>query len=272
MCVSSCGGLFEVGKPLDEVTCPCKCGYWDVWKVAFVDGDKIRAGQAPPREDYVRKVKEKLSPEEYESRIRVQGWIRHFLMCKTKRELDDRITREGKNDGSSIRKALTEWWEFEHGDYQSHGTSGTLDANTLADIWKRIRGFPVTRQEFGLLQAPAAPQRSVSRGRLPVPAAVSSQADISRHVATSDRSTAVTSIAGGGNALRDYFLPEERLRQDILTDHCGRGMFGPGATVRPFTHPVSHKVSSSIFKSLTPRQDGRRGFMIRGTIQPTTVR
>jgi len=128
MCGSGCGLLYKQGVPLEEVTCPCGHGYWDVFQERFVDGDQIRKGKAPPREKYEAKVKRELSTEEYTVKIRHQ-WIVHFLDCEIKRKLDKEAKQEGKNDGSTLIRAMTELWEMSQGDYRSRGTThmpGTL--------------------------------------------------------------------------------------------------------------------------------------------------
>lgn len=231
---------------LDEVTCPCGLGYWNVWKAAFVSGDEIRAGQAPPKEEYVAKVRAELSHEEYEAYIR-QQYIRHFLGCKVKRSRDDQVTREGRNDGSSLRRAITEWWEFTGGDFRSRGTSHHYDANRLREMWSRLRGSPVTNNDIRPLLSPQMStvddQEADNRHRALAHRTMPTQATSTRHSSTSVQSSQIQVDTRAEGFYRKYFISGEKgIRQDVLAYRCEEGMFGRGATVESYTRPVGRLV------------------------------
>ena len=132
MCYSSCFLLYAPDVPLEEITCPCGMGYWDVFTASFIDGNQIRSGKAISREKYQAKIRSKFSAEEYEARIRHQ-WIVHFLDCEIKRRLDDQATTDGRNDGSTLRRAATELFEISQGDFTSRGKS-KLPARTSSQM------------------------------------------------------------------------------------------------------------------------------------------
>ena len=113
--------LYEEGMELRDVTCPCGCGYWDAFSEAFVSGDQIRHGKAPPRTDYEARVKAKTNPEEYEAMLRKQ-FIKHFLDCDKKRKLDE---SDPSNDGSTRRRAEAELREISNGDFRSRGRTAS---------------------------------------------------------------------------------------------------------------------------------------------------
>jgi hypothetical protein len=252
MCTSSCGGLFAPGVKLDKVTCPCGRGYWDVFRAVFITGDMIRDGIAPSREQYEAKIQAELLSEIYEATIREQdearikaklpsniyeakirhGFIRHFLSCTLKRALDDEVTKAGKNDGSSLRRAITEWLEYEKGDFGSKGTSGWFDAKTLKDIWARLSGSPKTDNDIRpLLQQTSTDDRpkSESYSRPPAHATKSSQGPTGRHGPSADRRSSLP-VSAGARTLGDYILAEKDLRADVLSSHCEKGTFGRAAT------------------------------------------
>lgn len=109
--------LYEEGMELKDVTCPCGCGYWDVFSEAFISGDQVRDGKESSRAAYEAKVKATLSPQEYEARLRRQ-FIEHFLDCEYKRKLDE---SDPANDGSTRRRAEAEVREIDDGDFTSRG-------------------------------------------------------------------------------------------------------------------------------------------------------
>lgn len=236
MCVSSCGGIFTDGVRLEKVTCPCGHGYWDIWKAAFVSGDEIRAKKAPPKEEYVARVERAFSPEEYEAKI-MQQYVCHFLECKKKRALDDKATREGKNDGSTLRPALTFLWEYDRRDFKSKGTSQHLDTNTLKATWSRLRGSSVTEDDI----RPLLPQKSFTvdtkdaggRDMTSAPLTTFSQVTIARHSSISDQTPRSAAAAGTEGSYRNYFIPQQAIRQDVLDHHCKKGTFGQGAVAQP---------------------------------------
>jgi hypothetical protein len=238
MCVSSCGGIFTDDVQLDKVTCPCGRGYWDIWRAAFVSGDEIRAKKAPPKEEYVARVKANFSPEEYEATIK-QQYICHFLDCKEKRVLDDKATREGSNDGSTLRRALTYTWEFERRDFKSNGTSQNFDTNMLKKIWSRLRGSPVTDDDIRAL----LPQRLSTDARRVdthdrTSALLTTSGQAARQSSNSDQTSDLATSTGTESSHRSYFLPSKDIRQDVLDHHCKRGTFGQGATAQPHKHEV----------------------------------
>jgi len=63
-----------------------------------------------------------MSTDEYVAIIRRQ-WIKHFLDCETKEEMDRAATLQGTNDGSTLRRAERELEEISRGDYRSRGRS-----------------------------------------------------------------------------------------------------------------------------------------------------
>jgi hypothetical protein len=56
--------LYKDGMKLKDVTCPCKTGYWDIFREAFIPGDQVREGRAPSRAVYEARVKADLSDQE----------------------------------------------------------------------------------------------------------------------------------------------------------------------------------------------------------------
>lgn len=240
MCSSSCGFLYKPGQPLQEVTCPCGRGYWDVWKVAFVTGDMIRSGHAPPKEEHVAEVKKKLSPERYEAEIRLQ-YIRHFLDCAIKRALDDKVTDEGNNDGTSLHRAIAEWSEITNGDYKSKGTSQQFDVRRLQDMWSKLSGSPKTDKDIRplLLRAAAEEKREVGAFKSPPAQSTrTSQVAGGPHSPYSDQPSPLPVDRNVRSAGTPYFVPGEDLRYDVLSRHCDKGTFGLGATVRPYAREV----------------------------------
>jgi hypothetical protein len=227
---------------LDQVKCPCGHGYWDVWRAAFVTGDMVRNGSAPPKEDYVARVQANLSKTKYEAKIRRQ-YIEHFLGCEIKRADDDKVTREGKNDGSSLRRAITEWWEYESGDYGSKGTSKVFDAKTLKKMWSQLSGTSKTDDDIRplLLHRTSTDDRQQSEISRPSVPPTASSGDISqRHIPITEQPSSPSTGAGRGVGKVNpaYFVPGEGLRHDVLKHHCERGMFGSSATVQPHTNKV----------------------------------
>ena len=87
-------------------------------QAAFVDREKIRTGKGPPRTDYEARLKKDLSAKDDRTRIRHQ-WMVHFLDCDIKRKLDGKATANGRNDGSTMRRATRELSEIIRGDYHS---------------------------------------------------------------------------------------------------------------------------------------------------------
>jgi hypothetical protein len=247
MCTSSCGGLFTRGVRLDEVTCPCGRGYWNVFRAIFITGDMIRDGIAPPREQYEAKIQAELPSDIYEAKIREQdearikaelpsdkfeakirqGFIRHFLSCKVKRARDDEVTKAGKNDGSSLRRAITEWWEYEKGDYESKGTSREFDVNTLKDTWAELSGSPKTDNDIRplLLQQTSkdARPKPESYNSPPAQATKSSQGATRRHGPSADQTSPLPAPGGAEAPGKKIFVPEKDLRFDVL-DLSGRDL------------------------------------------------
>lgn len=124
MCGAGCGILYEPGVPLEEISCPCGHGYWDVFQERFVSGDQIRAEEAPSKADYEKLVRQSFSPEEYIARMRAQ-YITHLNSCETKKAKEEDIRQKGGTvDTSTAERSARELGEIERGDFTSRGLSG----------------------------------------------------------------------------------------------------------------------------------------------------
>ena len=124
MCGAGCGILYKSGVPLEEISCPCGHGYWDVFEERFVSGDQVRAEEAPSKAEYEKLVRQSFSPEEYVARMRAQ-YITHLNNCETKRAKEEDIRQKGGTvDTSTAERSARELEEIERGDFTSRGLSG----------------------------------------------------------------------------------------------------------------------------------------------------
>jgi hypothetical protein len=255
MCSSSCGMLYQEGKPLKEITCPCGLGYWDIFRERFVSGDQIREGE-PSRREYEAKVRAKLKEPEFEARLR-QQWIHHFLSCPTKLALDEKAIREGTGDTSSRRKAEAELREIARGDFKSRGGSQSIHERPRGQFrgnegeWRHRATSQETSRERSSWDAASLPDVST------LPTTTGSEA---RHAAGSDvytlfdrhrpaenivssydkgASTVDVRSQGRSTASDRFFLPSDGIRPDVLEHHRKNNIFGTGATFRPYTNSVS---------------------------------
>jgi hypothetical protein len=58
VCHNNCGAVYREGARLEEITCRCGFGYYDVRQKKFVEGSLVREGRAPSREQYVAHVRQ----------------------------------------------------------------------------------------------------------------------------------------------------------------------------------------------------------------------
>jgi hypothetical protein len=148
--------LYKDGMKLKDVTCPCKTGYWDIFRKAFIPGDQVREGREPSRAVYEARVKADLSDQEYEARLREQ-FIIHFLNCEEKRKLD---ISDPRNDGSTKRRAEAELEEIRNGDFTSRGRS--VFRSELPPL---VRSVSDGRYAISDIQRPLSDRHAVSSSR-----------------------------------------------------------------------------------------------------------
>lgn len=137
MCVTACFQLYEPGKPLQEITCPCGHGYWDIFSETFVTGDRVRAGHAPSKQEYEAKLKDRLSPDEYEAKLREQ-WIRHFGSCSTHLRTGRVAAQQGRRNRDCSSRAQTELEQIRRGDFVSKGRTNVISdprRESAATVW-----------------------------------------------------------------------------------------------------------------------------------------
>lgn len=207
MCIDGCGMLYDPGVPLENVSCKCGQGYWDVFAASFVPGEAVRKGKAPPRKEYEARKRRELSDEEFEARIRHQ-WIIHFLDCVVKTRWDQKAAREGRNDGTTRRRALTELDEIIRGDYKSRGTSQAL-----------FSPVPVA----SLVPGGSSSQRPLEMR--PHAGNVSQdQAPLAKPSSSSQKLREGTAAARV--QYQTLFLPAEDLSWDVLKYHWGKKTYG----------------------------------------------
>ena len=273
MCGSGCGLLYSPNVPLEDVTCPCGKGYWDVFDERFVDGDQIRRGSAS-RKEYEAKVRRTLSAERYTAKIRHQ-WIIHFLDCEIKTRMDKEAKREGRPSGNTMVLALTELYEMSQGDYKSRGTSHSLDRSSASQPLRIQDEQPVSIERPSIsrtltepgAQRPSDPtvpatsygsavgtlksghdQASISgsplstyrtsRVDMPVRQRLSSLDEKNSMQTPSTRALGErkSSVSSGTAKARSQkmFLSGEGIAVDILKHHLGKGRFGRDATMEPY--------------------------------------
>lgn len=144
MCVSGCGLLYRPEMSLKEITCPCGRGYWDLFQARFVSGDQIRAGEAPPREDYEAQVKKEFKDaDQYEAQMRAQ-YITHFLDCDVKHGRDEELRKAGHTDRSTYHRSIVEIQEILRGDFRSRGSSASGLSESSA-LLQGVSGQPSER-------------------------------------------------------------------------------------------------------------------------------
>jgi hypothetical protein len=137
MCVTACFQLYEPGKPLQEITCPCGHGYWDAFSETFVTGDRVRDGHAPSKQEYEAKLKDRLSPDEYEAKLREQ-WIRHFRSCPTHLRTGRAAAQQGRRNRDCSGRAQTELEQIQRGDFVSKGRTNAISdprRESAATVW-----------------------------------------------------------------------------------------------------------------------------------------
>ena len=137
MCVTACFQLYEPGKPLQEITCPCGHGYWDIFSETFVTGDRVRDGHAPSKREYEAKVMDRMSPDEYEAKLREQ-WIRHFGSCPTHRATGRTAAQQGQRNRDCSSRAQTELEQIRRGDFVSKGRTNVISDprhGSAATVW-----------------------------------------------------------------------------------------------------------------------------------------
>ena len=249
MCLSSCGLLYEEGKPLKEITCPCGLGYWDIFRERFISGDQIRRGELS-RGEYEAKVRANLREGEFEATLRKQ-WIDHFFNCPTKLALDEKAIREGRGDTSSRRKAEAELREIARGDFKSRGKS-------LSRYEEVRRQAPIDEVEWRDRATSQAPSRDSNtrderlQPDISTPPTTTGTDD--RHAVGSDFYTSFDRHRPADSASSDYdkdaantgirpqsqfFLPGDGIRPDVLEHYRRINKFGTDATAQPYTNSVS---------------------------------
>jgi hypothetical protein len=137
MCVTACFQLYEPGKPLQEITCPCGHGYWDIFSETFITGDCVRHGHAPSKREYEAKVKDQMSPDEYKAKLRGQ-WIRHFGSCPTHLETGRATAQQGRRNRDCSSRAQTELEQIRRGDFVSKGRTNVISdprRGAAATVW-----------------------------------------------------------------------------------------------------------------------------------------
>jgi hypothetical protein len=255
MCLSSCGLLYEEGKPLEDITCPCGLGYWDIFRERFVSGDQIRRGELSQRE-YEAMVRANLKEDEFKARLRKQ-WIDHFFSCPKKLALDKQAIREGRGDTSSRRKAEAELREIARGDFKSRGKSLLIYEETRRQAqvdegeWRDRERSQTTPRERNLRDVGSLPDVSTPPTTTGTGDGLTAGSDFyrlfDRHRPTEsvasgyDRDEVIVGMRpqGPGRAPDRFFLPGDGIRPDVVEHYCRINKFGSGATVQPYTSSVS---------------------------------
>lgn len=288
MCLSSCGLLYEEGKPLEEITCPCGLGYWDIFRERFVSGDQIRRGELSRRE-YEAKVRATLDEDEFVATLRKQ-WIDHFFSCPTKLALDNRAIQEGRGDTSSRRKAEAELREIARGDFKSRGKSLSnyeetrRPARVDAGEWRDRATLQATSRERNTRDVGSLPDVSTSPTRTGTDDRRAPGSDFytlferqrpAESVGSDyDKDAPIVGMRPQGPIMASdrFFLPGDGIRPDVLDHYRRNNRFGTDATVQPYTRPVSLFPISGYLRTLANiYKDGRHGYLITATTKPTTV-
>jgi hypothetical protein len=198
-CHNNCGAVHVDGAEKEEITCPCGFGYYDR-NGDFVPGSLVREGKKPTRAEY----------------------IAHVEACD-RQERGRPILREHRPGVFAYQGA--------------RDTRGVVaNARTLATPMQTIsssqpsrhhqtpsdEGYMATRSRETDTLSPSGPMRDQKPGT-----------EQSRSTAETAQDAAVKEPGG-----KDYFLPGESIRQDVL-QHQLNGLFGPTATARPSTYRVS---------------------------------
>ncbi|KIW34620.1 uncharacterized protein PV07_01390 [Cladophialophora immunda] len=255
MCGSGCGLLYEPDVPLEDITCPCGKGYWNVFEERFVDGDQVRRGAAARRQ-YEARVRETLSAEEYTAKIRHQ-WIVHFLDCEIKRSMDDEAREKGVYSDATMRRALAELYEMSQGDYTSRGTSQTLGSPSALQALRPQGGDPRLSlmppgdndDQADTLETPVTTARAVRtdhitrQSRFPPGEGKNAGGELS-YVPGGSRSGARADSTQARPP--EFFLPSEGISLEVLKLYHERGVFGRQTSVE------SHS------------RDGKEGYLIEG--------
>jgi hypothetical protein len=310
MCYESCFLLYKEGVRLESVTCPCGRGYWDVFQSAFTDGEKIRSGNAPSRKDYEAKVRNELSAKEYRTRIRHQ-WIVHFLDCEIKRKLDKKATTEGRNDGSTLRRATNELSEILRGDFDSRGLSQEPAVSSAPQAQAKYHvepqrpfGSNITQYSSATSTPGYSSMQSGAYGSTMQPTTVAFATSPSLNRTSSYSSTTYQPLATSppradttlpihttqtrrptgydprGSTIqpraKTFFLPCEGLELEVLRRYAEKGFFGGVASVKHHTtHVRIDLIRSTLLCALIEsRQDDKEVYLVQGehVSPPSSVR
>jgi hypothetical protein len=198
-CHNNCGIVYIDGAKKEEITCPCGFGYYDR-NGDFVPGSLVREGKKPTRAEY----------------------IAHVETC-------DRQER-----GRPILD------ELRSGDFVYRGARDTRgavpNARTSATPTQTIPSSQLSRHYHtasneDYITARNRDADTLSPSRLKRDQKPSTEQ--SRATAETARDAAIKELGG-----KDYFLPSESIRQDVL-QHLLKSLFGPAATASSSTLHVS---------------------------------
>ncbi|KAJ9651240.1 hypothetical protein H2198_009469 [Neophaeococcomyces mojaviensis] len=104
MCPSNCKIRYTADTPLDQITCTCGFGYWNVLQAQFISGTDVREGKAEARETYEQRLKEQIpDPQEREAKLRAQ-LESHLRGCAAQQAID----RVSVNQASALHEIVAE--------------------------------------------------------------------------------------------------------------------------------------------------------------------